>query len=183
MVESVSESRMHLLCSVPVHRANAQTQSDARPTSGVGWRDKRHSDDVEGQHPLSLRLAYPHVEQTHAMSSNGPPAGDAAAPVPAADPSSSTSPPRPASPEIPAEVLSSSIDDITTRTRLLDNDLKVMKSETMRLMHEQTAMKEKIKDNADKIRQNKILPFLVGNVVEVSCPSRDLSGEKNGFAD
>jgi 26S proteasome regulatory subunit T5 len=30
-------------------------------------------------------------------------------------------------------------------------------------------MKEKIRDNGEKIKQNKVLPYLVGNVVEV-CP-------------
>ena len=28
-------------------------------------------------------------------------------------------------------------------------------------------MKEKIRDNKEKIKQNKVLPYLVGNVVEV----------------
>jgi hypothetical protein len=28
-------------------------------------------------------------------------------------------------------------------------------------------MKEKIRDNAEKIKQNKVLPYLVGNIVEV----------------
>ena len=42
-----------------------------------------------------------------------------------------------------------------------------MKSETMRLQHEQNVMKEKIRDNSEKIKQNKVLPYLVGNVVEV----------------
>lgn len=42
-----------------------------------------------------------------------------------------------------------------------------MKSEHMRLQHEQTSMKEKIKDNKEKIKMNKQLPYLVGNIVEV----------------
>lgn len=42
-----------------------------------------------------------------------------------------------------------------------------MKSEIVRLQHEQTAMKERIKDNKEKIKMNKQLPYLVGNVVEV----------------
>ena len=46
--------------------------------------------------------------------------------------------------------------------------LKVMRSETLRLPHEQSVMKEKIRDNGEKIKQNKVLPYLVGNVVEVS---------------
>lgn len=68
---------------------------------------------------------------------------------------------------LPDEVLNATPEEIRTRTRLLENDIKVMRSEHMRLMHEQGAMKEKIKDNADKIKQNKVLPFLVGNVVEI----------------
>lgn len=48
-----------------------------------------------------------------------------------------------------------------------------MKSETVRIQHEQAAMKERIKDNKEKIKMNKQLPYLVGNVVEVSpLPSR-----------
>lgn len=43
-----------------------------------------------------------------------------------------------------------------------------MRSETLRLQHEQSVMKEKIRDNGEKIKQNKVLPYLVGNVVEVT---------------
>lgn len=42
-----------------------------------------------------------------------------------------------------------------------------MRSEMQRLQHEQTAMQEKIRDNGEKVKQNKVLPYLVGNVVEV----------------
>lgn len=42
-----------------------------------------------------------------------------------------------------------------------------MRSETLRLQHEQETMREKIRENGDKIRQNKVLPYLVSNVVEV----------------
>ena len=42
-----------------------------------------------------------------------------------------------------------------------------MRSETLRLQHEQSQMKEKIRDNGEKIKQNKVLPYLVGNVIEV----------------
>jgi 26S proteasome regulatory subunit T5 len=37
-----------------------------------------------------------------------------------------------------------------------------MKSETQRLTHEQSHMTEKIKDNSDKIENNRQLPYLVG---------------------
>lgn len=36
-------------------------------------------------------------------------------------------------------------------------------------------MKEKIRDNGEKIKQNKVLPYLVGNVVEVILPSSILT--------
>ena len=44
----------------------------------------------------------------------------------------------------------------------------MLRSEQMRLTHEQTAKKEQIKDNKEKIKLNKQLPYLVANVVEVS---------------
>ncbi|KAI4166260.1 MAG: hypothetical protein LQ342_000148 [Letrouitia transgressa] len=68
---------------------------------------------------------------------------------------------------IDAEILHSSTRDINMRRRLLDNDMRIMKSEFQRLTHEQGAMKEKIKDNHDKIENNRQLPYLVGNVVEL----------------
>lgn len=42
-----------------------------------------------------------------------------------------------------------------------------MESEVQRLEHEQSTMRQQIKDNKEKIKVNKQLPYLVGNVVEV----------------
>ena len=56
---------------------------------------------------------------------------------------------------IDTEILHSSTRDIQMRKRLLDNDMRIMKSEFQRLTHEQVAMKEKIKDNLDKIENNR----------------------------
>jgi len=47
--------------------------------------------------------------------------------------------------------------------------LQIMKSEIMRISHELQAQKEKIKENSEKIKVNKTLPYLVSNVIEVSC--------------
>lgn len=69
--------------------------------------------------------------------------------------------------DIPEEILQLSTEDIVQRTRLIDNDMKVIRSETTRLQHEQNTMKEKIRENGEKVKQNKVLPYLVGNVVEV----------------
>lgn len=43
-----------------------------------------------------------------------------------------------------------------------------MKSEVLRVTHELQAMKDKIKENTEKIKVNKTLPYLVSNVIEVS---------------
>ncbi|KAK0550541.1 26S proteasome regulatory subunit 6A, partial [Tilletia horrida] len=68
---------------------------------------------------------------------------------------------------LPEEVLNASAEEIQTRTRLLENDIKIMRSEQLRLNHEQSKMRERIKENAEKVKQNKVLPYLVGNVVEI----------------
>lgn len=80
------------------------------------------------------------------------------------------------------EILSLSTQDIITRRRLLENDSRIMKSEYQRLSHEKATMGEKIKDNLEKIENNRYvvfcrfgvftngqrqLPYLVGNVVEL----------------
>ena len=86
---------------------------------------------------------------------------DAHCPCPAATMSGATMD------DIPEELRTAPVDEIKTRTRLLETEVRVLKSEHMRLLHDQNVMKERIKDNADKIAQNKVLPYLVGNVVEV----------------
>jgi 26S proteasome regulatory subunit T5 len=69
--------------------------------------------------------------------------------------------------DIPEEILRSSDDDIVRRARMIDNEAKVLKNEAVRLTHEHSALKERIKENTDKIKLNKQLPYLVGNVVEI----------------
>lgn len=66
-----------------------------------------------------------------------------------------------------AEVLRMSNDELLSRTRLLDNEIKIMRSDILRVTHEQQAMKDKIKENTEKIKVNKTLPYLVSNVVEI----------------
>lgn len=66
-----------------------------------------------------------------------------------------------------AEVLRMSNDELMRRHRLLDNEIKIMRSDILRVTHEQQAMKDKIKENTSKIKVNKTLPYLVSNVVEI----------------
>ena len=55
--------------------------------------------------------------------------------------------------DVPSEFLSLSADDIKTRTRLLDNEIRVLKDESTRLSLEQSGLKERIKDNSEKVTQ------------------------------
>lgn len=56
---------------------------------------------------------------------------------------------------IDEEIYNLSTQDIITRKRLLENDSRIMKSEFQRLSHEKATMGEKIKDNLDKIENNR----------------------------
>lgn len=69
--------------------------------------------------------------------------------------------------QMPEDILRSGADDVLRRARLIENEMKLLKNESVRLTHEQAAFKERIKENNDKIKLNKQLPYLVGNVVEV----------------
>ena len=59
-------------------------------------------------------------------------------------------------------------EQIRQRIKLLDNDIRIMRSEENRINHESNAQRERIKDNKEKIKLNKQLPYLVANIVEVS---------------
>lgn len=65
------------------------------------------------------------------------------------------------------DILKLPTEDIVSRTRLLDNEVKILKSEIMRISHEHQSQKEKIKENKEKIKLNKTLPYLVSNVIEI----------------
>ena len=67
------------------------------------------------------------------------------------------------------EILHSSTRDIITRRRLLENDMRIMKSEFQRLTHEQAAMKEKIKDNLDKIENNRWASMRMHGLIDDLC--------------
>lgn len=73
-----------------------------------------------------------------------------------------------------------STDVIVSRTRLLDNEIKIMKSEVMRISHELQAQNDKIKENTEKIKVNKTLPYLVSNVIELLDVDPQDMGEEDG---
>ncbi len=81
---------------------------------------------------------------------------------------------------LPEEVLSMTTDELVSRTRLIDNDIKVMRSEVLRIQHDLQAQKDKIKENTEKIRVNKTLPYLVSNVIELLDVDPEELGEEDG---
>jgi 26S proteasome regulatory subunit T5 len=57
--------------------------------------------------------------------------------------------------EIDPDILNASTADILTRKRLLENEVRVLKTEFSRLNHERNSMVERIKDNQEKIENNR----------------------------
>ncbi|KAH7416148.1 hypothetical protein KP509_14G077800 [Ceratopteris richardii] len=78
------------------------------------------------------------------------------------------------------ELASMSTDDLIRASRLLDQELRVLKEETTRLSLELDAVREKTKENQEKIKLNKQLPYLVGNVVEILDVSPEDEAEEDG---
>jgi len=69
--------------------------------------------------------------------------------------------------ELEQEILQMSNDEIRQRITLLNNDVRIMKSEIQRINHDSETQRERIKDNNEKVKLNKQLPYLVGNIVEI----------------
>lgn len=89
-------------------------------------------------------------------------------------------PPQAGEESLDQDILNSATDDINTRTRLLENDIRIMKSELQRLNHDKQVMLEKVKDNKEKINNNKQLPYLVGNIVELLDIEAEEEAKKQG---
>lgn len=75
--------------------------------------------------------------------------------------------------EIDNAIATMSTDDIKQMTRLLDNEVRIMKSDMNRVKHESSIQRANIKDNREKVKHNKVLPYLVSNVVEIVDPFVD----------
>ena len=56
-------------------------------------------------------------------------------------------------------------DEIQARARLLDNEIKIMRSDIMRIQHELQTQKDKIKENNEKIK----VSFLNKNLFYNEC--------------
>lgn len=82
---------------------------------------------------------------------------------------------------LPEEIERMSTDELVSRTRLLDNEVKIMRTEVMRIQNELSTQRDKIKENTERIKMNKTLPYLVSNVVELLDVDPEESGvEEDG---
>ncbi|KAI9185874.1 hypothetical protein LWI28_011482 [Acer negundo] len=78
------------------------------------------------------------------------------------------------------QLSSMTTDDIVRASRLLDNEIRVLKEELQRTNLELDSYKEKIKENQEKIKLNKQLPYLVGNIVEILEMNPEDEAEEDG---
>ena len=66
-----------------------------------------------------------------------------------------------------------SISELRQRIHLINNDIRVMKSDVQRITHESRGQRDRIRENQEKVKVNKQLPYLVANVVEVLEPDAE----------
>lgn len=57
--------------------------------------------------------------------------------------------------------------EIKNRIKMIDNNLRQFRLEAGKIKQDLTRVNEDLKDNQSKIKQNKQLPWLVSNIVEV----------------
>jgi ATP-dependent 26S proteasome regulatory subunit len=87
---------------------------------------------------------------------------DPAAPVAAA-----------AEPEEDEETRHMTAGELRQRIHLINNDIRIMKSDVQRITHESRGQRDRIRDNQEKVKLNKQLPYLVANVVEILAPDAE----------
>ncbi|KAK6288622.1 hypothetical protein POUND7_000163 [Theobroma cacao] len=78
------------------------------------------------------------------------------------------------------QLMSMTTEDIVRASRLLDNEIRILKEEMQRTNLELDSYKEKIKENQEKIKLNKQLPYLVGNIVEILEMNPEDEAEEDG---
>jgi 26S proteasome regulatory subunit T5 len=66
-----------------------------------------------------------------------------------------------------------SISELKQRIHLINNDIRVMRSDVQRITHESRGQRDRIRENQEKVKVNKQLPYLVANVVEVLEPDAE----------
>ncbi|KAL5706185.1 26S proteasome regulatory subunit 6A A [Ranunculus cassubicifolius] len=78
------------------------------------------------------------------------------------------------------QLSSMTTEEITTNSRLLDNEIRILKQDAQRLNSEVISFNERTKENKEKIKLNKQLPYLVANVVEILELNPEDEAEEDG---
>ncbi|KAM0943453.1 putative proteasome endopeptidase complex [Dioscorea sansibarensis] len=78
------------------------------------------------------------------------------------------------------QIASMSTEDIIRASRLLDTEIRILKEDLQRANLDLDSYKEKIKENQEKIKLNKQLPYLVGNIVEILEMNPEEEAEEDG---
>jgi 26S proteasome regulatory subunit T5 len=84
--------------------------------------------------------------------------------------------------DLPEEFKTMTAAETERRTTLLKNEVRVLREENQRLTSEQNGLREKIKENKEKIKLNNQLPYLVSNIVEVLEMNPENEDEEDGAA-
>lgn len=71
------------------------------------------------------------------------------------------------------ETAAMSTAELRQRIQLIDNEVRIFRSDIQRIQHESRGQRERIRENIEKVKLNKQLPYLVGNVVEVLEPDAE----------
>lgn len=66
-----------------------------------------------------------------------------------------------------------SVSELRQRIHLLNNDIRVMKSDVQRISYDTRGQRDRIRENMEKVKLNKQLPYLVANVVEILEPDAE----------
>lgn len=74
------------------------------------------------------------------------------------------------------------VGELRQRIHLLNNDIRIMKSDVQRITHESRAQRDRIRENQEKVKLNKQLPYLVANVVEILEPDAEDGECRSGAA-
>lgn len=69
--------------------------------------------------------------------------------------------------EILKEVEGLNETQLLNRIRINENNMRIMKSEKSQAHHEYLQLKVQVEDNKKKLQNNKKLPYLVSNIVEI----------------
>ena len=83
------------------------------------------------------------------------------------------------------ELAAMSVTELRQRMQMIDNEIRIFRSDIQRIQHESRGQRERIRENVEKVKMNKQLPYLVGNVVEVLEPDAEdgLDEEEAGGAE